>query len=248
MPTPLVVERILWFLPVFLQVSICVFMVRRKLYGELPWFFAYGIFEPLESTVSFFVRHQMPLYFYFYWITEFVSVAFGLAIIYEVFKNLVTRYERVQKIGLWLYRCCAGLLLLIATATVAMAPDINTQAMFEGIVTLERGLRFMQAGLLVFLFAFASYLGLSWRNCSFGVALGFGFLASVELALAAIRSHIGNHADQIYVVLKSIAFNLSTAIWLAYLLLPQREAKPVTSIPKHDLAVWDNTLTELVRR
>jgi hypothetical protein len=247
MSAPLLLERALWFVPIVLQTAVSVFMVRRKLHRQLPYFFAYIVFQSSYSTASWFIRHKMPQYFYFYWGSELLSTILELAVIYEVFRNVVTRYERIQRLGFTMYRWFAVALLVVATMMAATGPDVNMAAM-QGIVTLERGLRIIQAGLVVFLFFFASYLGLSWRNWLFGVALGFGFFASVELALAAVSTELGITGNHLYALFKPIAYNCTVLIWAVYVFRRQPVAKPITAMPRHELAAWDTTLSELVRR
>jgi hypothetical protein len=249
MSISLLVERGLWFLPIVLQAVIAVFLVRRRLHRELPCFFAYTVFQIVESTISWFIRHNAAVYFYFYWDAELASVLLEFAVIYEIFRNVVGRYERIQRVGFALYRWCAVLLLVVGTLTAAGAPDVTGAAMMEGIVALERGVRIVQAGLVFFLFIFASYLGLSWRNYLFGVALGFGLLATSELAVAAIGSHLGTAGNPLYAAFKPIIYNCSVVVWSVYLLHRQPVMQPVvSSIPKTEVAVWDQTLTELIRR
>lgn len=248
MLTPLLVERTLWFTPPVLQLAMSVLIVRRKLYREVPWFLAFLVFDASQTVVSFFIRHKMPLYFYFYWITELMTLIIGFIIIYEIFRNIVSRYDGIQRVGFMLYRWCAVLLLFFATITVASSPDLNSAAIFDTIITLQRGVRIMQVGLLVLLFSFTTYLGLSWRNCSFGVALGFGFLAIAELTIAALRSHIGPDANQFYVLMKQIAYNCATLIWTVYVWQGQRASHAVTTVARAEVAVWNQTLTEYLRR
>jgi hypothetical protein len=245
---PVLLEQILWFTPPLLYAVMSVSMVRRGVHREVPWFFAYTLFDGGQSVFAWFLRENMAVYFYFYWIMEVVGIILGFVIIYEVFRKIVVRYERVQRVGFALYRWFAVGLLTVGAVTVAIAPEMNRDALFDGIMTLQVGVRIIQTGLLVFLFAFASYLGLSWRNCSFGVALGFGFLAIVELVLATVRSNVGPEFTPIYAVLKPIAFNITVLVWAAYILQRQPVLKQVTSVPKTDLAVWNDTLTEFMRR
>ena len=60
---------------------------------------------------------------------------------------------------------------------------------------MERSVQGRQCGLLVFLFLLSFYFGLPWRNHVFGIALGFGLFASIELVASAVRSQIGTLAD-----------------------------------------------------
>jgi hypothetical protein len=248
MLAPLWVERTLWFTPPLLQLTMSVLIVRRKLYREVPWFFAYILFSASQSIIVFFVRRKMPLYFYWYWIVELIALTMGFIIIYEVFRNIVNRYEGIQRVGFRLYRWCAVFLLFLATIMIASSPDLSSAVIIDAIITLQRGVRIMQVGLLVLLFSFTTYLGLSWRNCSFGVALGFGFLAAVELAIAALRLQFGADADQFYVLTKSIAYNCAALIWSAYIWQGQPATQTVTALPKAEVAVWNQTLGEFTRR
>lgn len=245
---PVLLEQILWFTPPLLFAVMSVAMVRRGLHREVPWFFAFTLIDGSLSVFSWFLRENKAGYFYFYWALELVGIIIGFVIIYEVFRNIVVRYERIQRVGFALYRWLAVALLVVGTVTVAIAPEMNRAALFEGIVNLQVGVRIIQTGLLVFLFAFASYLALSWRNCSFGVALGFGILAMVELVLAAMRAHLGPEFTPVYTWLKPIAFNVTALIWAAYVFQRQPVLKQVTSVPKTDVAVWNDTLTEFIRR
>jgi hypothetical protein len=245
---PVMLEQILWFTSPLLFAVMSVSMVRRGLHREVPWFFAYTLFDGSLTAFSWFLRNNTKAYFYYYWIMEVLGVILAFVIIYEVFRKIVVRYERVQRVGFALYRWSAVALLLVGTVTVAIAPEMNRDALFDGIMTLQVGVRIIQTGLLVFLFAFASYLGLSWRNCSFGVALGFGFLAIVELTLAALHAQFGADFIPVYTLLKPIAFLITVLIWAGYVLQRQPVLKQVTSVPKTEVAVWNDTLTEFMRR
>jgi hypothetical protein len=247
MLVPLVVERTLWFSGPLLQVAMSVVIVRRGLYREVPWFLAYMLFSASQSTISFFVR-RTPIYFYWYWIAEVIGIIFGFIIVYEIFRNIVGRYERIQRVGLRLYRWCAVVLLCVATIIIASSPGLNSTVIFDTILTLQRGVRILTVGLLVILFSFTIYLGLSWRNCSFGVALGLGFLAITELSLAAVREYLGPSANEFYILTKSIAYECTVLIWTVYVWKSQPAAPAVSALPKAEMAAWNQTLTEYLRR
>ena len=62
---------------------------------------------------------------------------------------------------------------------------------------------------------FSRYLGISWRQHSFGIALGFGAYAATELTMFAL--HASNHASQGLVnFVDLLSCNLAIATWLAY--------------------------------
>jgi hypothetical protein len=59
------------------------------------------------------------------------------------------------------------------------------------------------------------------KNCSrqqvFGIALGFGIFASVELILVSVVMRYGNAEVAIISLLKSTAYNAVTLVWIGYL-------------------------------
>jgi hypothetical protein len=106
----------------------------------------------------------------------------------------------------------------------------------------------MQCGLLMFLFLFSRYFALSWRNYAFGIALGFGILASSDLAISAIRSQI---ADGSYILdmLGMAAYHVCVLVWVFYLAAPERITyRTSKKLPEDDLGVWNEELQRLLQQ
>ena len=114
-------------------------------------------------------------------------------------------------------------------------------------VTL-RSLRIVQLGLLLLLFVLARSLGLSWRSYSFGIALGYGLYAAVDLVLAAVRTQFGEGIWHLHSLLTTTAFTGMLFVWLFYILQRQAVAQPVRVIPYNDIAKWNEKLEELLKR
>jgi hypothetical protein len=78
----------------------------------------------------------------------------------------------------------------------------------------------VQFGLILFLILFSRFLGVSRRQVSFGIALGFGLFAGTELLLLAMESgRLVGHAW--YNLINMVSYNLAILIWLAYALAPK---------------------------
>jgi len=89
---------------------------------------------------------------------------------------------------------------------------------------------------------FARYLGASWRQHSFGISLGLGLSAAVELGTLAF--HVSGHASEVSVhVINLVAYNVAILIWLGYVLSksPVRIAE-ASSFASHR---WEKSLTDL---
>src|SRR5580658_2668345 len=79
-----------------------------------------------------------------------------------------------------------------------------------------------------------------FKNCArqqiFGIALGFGIFASVELVLVSVVMWYGNGHAAIISLLKSTAYNAVTVVWIGYL-----KQQPHL-VPKVEAATNANTL------
>ena len=89
------------------------------------------------------------------------------ALIYEIFNRIFDPYPALAELGRILFRWGVVVLLLVAVAVAARAPNDSTP-LLSGIHVANCAVSLMQSGLLVFLFLFSSYFGLSWQNYVYG--------------------------------------------------------------------------------
>ncbi len=112
------------------------------------------------------------------------------------------------------------------------------------VITVQRCVRVIQCGLILFLLVFSRYLGVSWRQHSFGIALGFGGFASVELVALALYSGGQIHGPTLS-LLNTTAYGFSILTWLGYAALkrPTRDASASLLASQR----WDRSLGDLQR-
>ena len=228
-----------WWLPVLLEILIAIAMYVRRLYKDLPIFFTYILYHifrafALLAAISLPDRH---VYFIAYWSAEVVSVGLGLGVIFELFRTVLKPYRSVHKLGNWLFAWACMLVLLVAVIS-GLDHGHEAEAIMAGIFTLERCVRVVQAGLLLFLFVFSRSLNLSWRNCVIGIAIGFALFVGTELAVVTFRLQDGRPHDSWYQLLKPVAFNCAVLTWVLYVLQPEPLVAP-------SLASEDGSLNEL---
>ena len=81
----------------------------------------------------------------------------------------------------------------------------------------------------------------------FGIALGFGVMASVQLAVSLMRSYLGDGSTPGYVLLRPLAYNLAVLIWLFYTAKRERR-KDVSALPPEDeVNRWNEALEKMPR-
>jgi hypothetical protein len=222
-------DYLLWTVCSLLLLLACGALLKRRWVREFPVFFAYVAFHVLRSAVLFTVhvlhlqqRTSYADYFYAYWTAETISIVLGFAVIYEIYCKVFQNYEALRQFGGMVFAGAAVVLLVVAVVTAASAPGTDTPGIVRAVVLLQRSVRVMQCGLLMFLFLLLLYFGLPWRNPVFGIALGFGVFSSIELVAIALRSQMGVSTATAYSQVRSAAYSGSVMIWLGYLLAPRR--------------------------
>ncbi len=120
--------------------------------------------------------------------------------------------------------------------------------MSAAVMMVEEATRIIEVGLLMFLFLFSTAFGLHWRQCVFGMALGLGIFATVELIALTMRNYWGEGLNISFSVVRAVAFNVSLMVWAGYLLAREKAASAVEASAAHrgQLEQWNQVLTEFI--
>jgi len=232
----------LWVAHPILQTVIAVMMFRRGQHRQFRFFFAYVVTQILTFAVVFPIRYNYSAFFYLSWFSTAISVALGFKVIHEAFLDVFRPFHTLRDLGTVLFRW-AGLVMLLVAGVVSLSTNSShTVPWVQAILTAQRCVRIMQVGMVLFLLFFAHYLGVSRRQQSFGIALGFGTFAVVELG--AIASWVGQHLGSFSISLIDMAaFNCTLLIWLGYTLakIPARHAETNMLRPQR----WEQSLTDI---
>jgi len=175
-------QYVLWLSCVLLQLGVVALMLQRKSVRAFPVFFAYNIYQVFFSLVQFAaLQSSYAVYFYVYWINGALSVVVELAVIHEIFGHLFQPFGALRNMASVVFRWAVLVLVLVGAVMAATQPASNAAIQFAIILTMERSLRILQCGLVMLVLLFSTRLGLSWLNHVFGITLGFGCFAAMEL-------------------------------------------------------------------
>jgi hypothetical protein len=248
-PNAHLVYNALWFAHPALQASLVGIMLWRKLHRTFPVFFGYVAFQILVFALIFPLRGApgarfYTAFFYVYWATTAISVILGFRVIHEVFLDVFRPYHTLRDLGSVLFKW-AGLVMLMVAAVVAASTASGSGNPLEiGIMTLERSVRVIQCGLVLFLLVFSRYLGTNWRQKSFGIALGFGAFASIELSLVALNASTDNTFHQSLISFVNMtAYDLTIFIWMGYMLVKSPAREPATHMLRPQR--WEDGLSAI---
>jgi hypothetical protein len=234
----------LWIAHPVLQMGIAAIMFRRGLHRRFKFFFAYILTQLVTFVVVFpALWHSYSAFFYFYWACDALSVAFGFGVIHEVFVDVFRAFHTLRDLGSVLFKW-AGLVMLLVAGVVSVSTNSSEIAPWmQAIVTSQRCVRIIQIGMVLFLLFFARYVGISRRQHSFGIALGFGSFAVIELVLICswVGKHWGDHTTMS--MLNMAAYNSTLLIWLGYVGLrsPARDVSLSLLQPQR----WEQSLTDI---
>jgi hypothetical protein len=209
----------LWCSQPGLQAVVAAVLWRRKLHKQFPVFFSFLIAQVAIFAVTFPLYYASYVwYFYAYWTGEAVSAVVGFKVIHEIFLDVFRPYHALRDLGTPVFKW-AGVVMLLVSVVVAASNTFSQDPIIHAVTTLERSVRMVQVGLILFLILFSRFLGVSRRQYSFGISLGFGLYAGVELMLLAL-SEGGLINWPNYNLIFMLAYDASILIWFTYSVLP----------------------------
>ncbi len=170
---------VLWIAHPVLEVAICLLMLRSGLLRPFKFFFGYIVTQILDLCRCLSGLRLAQLQCRFlpgFWVCNAISVTFGFLVIHEVFVDVFRLFHTLRDLGTVLFKW-AGLVMLLVAGVVSVSTDSSQMSPWmQAIVTSQRCMRIIQVGMVLFLLFFAHYVGVSRKQHSFGIALGFWIL------------------------------------------------------------------------
>jgi hypothetical protein len=238
-----IVYQCLWCTHPILQLAVAVALWQRKLYRQFRVFFTYILAQIAIFAVTFplWRAGNYEWFFWSYWLGAVVSAILGFKVIHEVFLDVFRPYHTLKDLGTVVFRW-ALVVMLMVSAVVAFSSSQKQGPLLHAVTTLERSVRLVQLGLILFLLLFSRFLGVSRRQHSFGIALGFGIFAAVELTLLALSSGNLMHKEAVGLI-NMMTFNVTMIIWLGYALAPNAVRQAVVN--QFQTQRWEESLADL---
>jgi hypothetical protein len=245
--------RLVDYLLIAMEVPILYLLLRRRLYRDVPWFAIYIAFQIVSTAAIYFLHVSGDRIGNFFagWTAEGISVTLSFVVILEAFRNSVVQYRTVRRFGIAVLLTAAIISVVIAFVLLPYGTR-TTDQMMRFIQVTERSLRIIQLGVLVSMFALASYLAITWRHYVFGIVVGYGLYAAANLSAMTYLAYLGGagHAQgatlgRTIAYLDSGAYCCAVAIWLVYLLQQERMPAAIPRTAEEDLSNLEAMLPHL---
>lgn len=221
-------------------------MFRRGLHHDYPFFFNYTILQVISVPALVIANHfSYKVYYYGYYVNLGLSILLSFAVLQEIFKDAFRPYEALRDLGVILFRWSALVVFLVAVMwAINAAYKPENGALLDGFLLAERSLRLMQCGLVFFMLLFSEYLGIPHRSFLFGIALGFGLFAAINMLVVTGASHHGILRSSTLSVINSGAYLLTVVIWLGYTLAATPSLSKVADETVARSKDWNSALHE----
>src|SRR6202162_266218 len=233
----------LWCAPPILQSVVAVILWHRKMHKQFPVFFLFLLVQVANFAVIFplwFVG-DYKMYFVFFWLGEAANAVLGFKVIHEIFLDVFRPYHTLKDLGTLLFKW-AGVVMLLVSVVAAFSNSFDQSPLVHAVTTLQRSVRIVQLGLILFLLLFSRFLGVSRRQVSFGISLGFGLFAGVELMLMALNSGGFVRPGNLNLV-NMVTLILAILVWCGYSL--SRKAVRVAAVYHLQTQRWEQGLADL---
>src|SRR5437588_2817130 len=144
-------KDILWLAPAILKLFIAAVMFWQESWREYRVFWSYLLSEVLRTALLFTIGNGKAhyfIYFYAYWITEFLISILGFFVVAEVFRQAFSKRLGLGKWGSTLFWLTLLFLAVFAVLTANATPGSDSSKLIAGILVLKRAESLVRLGLI----------------------------------------------------------------------------------------------------
>jgi hypothetical protein len=201
----------LWFVLNWLGLPalalLAIVLIYRRWNRVFPYFLIYVISAEAIGLIRLAASRIFPdVYSKIYWISDTVLAAAAFLAAYELlFRRLFPAFYRVR-----FYRS------LFPAAAILITVLMIVSALFGGhfsvLATAIHTYEFLLGAALFFFVLLMLVMGRQWGKQEFGIAFGFGLVASTSLIMLSIWSHASRRTA--FAGWSVVAYDLACLIWL----------------------------------
>ncbi len=178
-------------------------------------------------------RHlAYQVYFYVYWTSFALEAILSLLVIYGIFKMAMAPLKGLQTLGMLVFRWVAAISVAVAIGVAVSPHQSGIKFMTAMITQLQQTSSILTLCLLLFVCFAIRPMGLSFRSRIFGISLGLGFLATINLVNSAwLARYVSMYSA--FSVVNGLAVSLTLLTWSVYFAFPEPKRRimvlPTTS-------------------
>lgn len=241
------VSDYVWVFASIAQTCLFVVAVKRKLDRELPWFCAYNLFQIVRTVALFSVAPFKWFAFYLYWTTEIVDALVSICVVRELYEKTFAGYHSLRGLSQTVFNWSLGVLAVFCLITGYLAPGNPTVRMTASLTVMQRSIAMLIGGLFVALLLLARWTGISWRNRSVGISLGFVVYIAVFATATAVWANGMSRVEYfVFAIINSAGYAVAVGIWIVFAIRQTAEVRVESNESESALLQRWNTSMEAV--
>ncbi|HEY0758559.1 MAG TPA: hypothetical protein VGD59_04800 [Acidisarcina sp.] len=201
------IDNVLFFAGAAGHIILLLVMLKRKLYRDFPIFLAYLLFSLLADPTVLLCTYLLhvpsatfvssPVYLRVYYAFAFPEYLLGLAVLFEIARNVLVREKRRLPPGSFLLLAALVIAAGLVTFFMVGHGDSSSLLTSAGSVLTRIGLinAVLRIASFVAIALFAEFLGVGWKNHVLQLATGLAFYGAVDLIVRLAHSHITGGAS-----------------------------------------------------
>jgi hypothetical protein len=235
-----------------LSATVAFLFWRKKLYTRFRAMGVYLLLRVISVPVELLLfsgyqrTHSVSWYEAYslvFWAVYIASAVILFFVCVEIFRSALAALPGLMKFGVIVFRWAALVSLIVTFSTVSFAhrglmviPDIAYGMM--------RSVSVLELCLLAFLCLCMNALRLSPRDMSFGLAMGFGFMAANDFIHASIASRFASLTEPLQFVYEGVIL-VVLGVWTAYSAAPEPAQQPVVMPANSTIYRWNEIASAL---
>jgi len=171
--------QVIWGGSIALEALLLVRGFNGKLLARYPAFYAYILFVLVQSLLRFSIYHSRPeLYSPVYWITEWLGVLVGCAVVFEIYRVGLAAYRGTARMA----RNLLAFVFVLAL-TKGIVETWNDPHWWSVATTmdLERALRTVQSLAIIALVVLFLFYSIPFGRNLKGILLGYGLFVGISV-------------------------------------------------------------------
>lgn len=209
----------LWWGSITLEFLLLCRALQTRLLLRYPVFYIYILCVFLQSILRQVVHHYRDdLYSYFYWTTEFIGVAIGCGIVFEIYRVGLASYPGAARMA----RNLLALLFIVALAKAIVDASGDPRWWAEATtMDIQRAMRTVQAIAIAALVGLFLFYSIPFGRNLRGILVGYGVFILASVLWFTFAQTGGTRFRDFWSYLNPASYDFALSIWVVYLWSPQ---------------------------
>jgi hypothetical protein len=205
----------IWWMGTGLVLLLLLRGYRGKLFRHFPVFYSYLVYVAAHDVLRISVYRWAPRhYFKVYWVTQFLSLAIGSGIIFEIYRVALRAFPGAARMSRYGLSVVFG--AVFARTILARSGDFFPW-LASSCLMLERNLRVVQALAILTLVALFLWYAIPFGRNLKGILIGYSVFIGVSITQFVLWVNHWNPIQSFWSSAESISYLVVLAIWTVML-------------------------------